>query len=510
MGKFDLGPAEKERWKITNQQQKEISDMYSELAKQARDKAEKLKGKENISAKLQQAQLNKLAGDLSDSAKSIEAKLSNTVKQGIESVSKAVVVSSQAFNKSVGLGIEGAYSHVPKGIVESLVSGNLYKGDWSLSKAIYTDVSKVQKDISTVVAQGLAANKSAYEIAKDLEMYVDPKAKKPWDWGKVYPGTRKQIDYNAQRLARTMTAHAYEQSLLVVTQPNPFVTGIKWRSAMIHGRTCEICRERNGKVYPKDELPLDHPNGLCTFLAEVPDSLENIADELADWVEGKESPALDGWYVQQMQGSVEAAKKVNSKALDKSYKNMQADSPEYKEFDDYYRTRYDDLYEKHPDQYRAIAESYTGGEYAAMNKLLRTGKYDESLLVQLSSKEELLAEIEYAKKAITGIPCPEDVTVFRRVKSLGDMSKLTEGSTYKNKQLLSSTLDKKAYEGFETSKFEDFGKVEIEINVPKGYSDGAYIHSLSMQNYEYEFLFAPDTEFEIVSMTPTKVVMIPK
>lgn len=151
---------------------------------------------------------------------------------------------------------------------------------------------KAQQDINSIIAKGIAENKSSYDIAKDLEKYVNPSAKKDWDWSKVYPGTNKKVDYNAQRLARTMVSHAYQYSFVQTTKHNPFVEDYIWRSAGSE-RTCEICAERNGKHYAKDKLPLDHPNGLCTFIANTPDNMEDIADRLADWAHGKSDPELD-------------------------------------------------------------------------------------------------------------------------------------------------------------------------------------------------------------------------
>lgn len=40
---------------------------------------------------------------------------------------------------------------------------------------------------------------------------------------------------------------------------------------------------------------MDHPMGMCTFVALIEDSMEDIANRLADWVEGKNDPALDSW-----------------------------------------------------------------------------------------------------------------------------------------------------------------------------------------------------------------------
>jgi len=98
------------------------------------------------------------------------------------------------------------------------------------------------------------------------------------------------------RLARTSINHAYQTASIQSSNINPFVDGIEWRSALIHGRTCELCIERHGQVFPKDDVPLDHPNGLCTMLPVIEKSLDQVAEELRDWVDGGDNPILDGWY----------------------------------------------------------------------------------------------------------------------------------------------------------------------------------------------------------------------
>ena len=72
---------------------------------------------------------------------------------------------------------------------------------------------------------------------------------------------KKQVDYNAQRLARTLVQHAYQQSIVEVTLNNPFITSYMWISN--GSRACEKCIEMDGNIYEKDQLPLDHPNGMC-------------------------------------------------------------------------------------------------------------------------------------------------------------------------------------------------------------------------------------------------------
>lgn len=289
---LSLADSTKLRLELSKKQQDEISTMYSQLAKETRKKAEALKGIETTSAALRTQYLKKLEKELSEAAASIGVGLNKKIQKDMQAVSGAVAEDGQNFLKKIDIPIEGAYSYVAKDVVESIISGKVYGGNWSLKKAIWSDTQKTQQDINKIIAAGVAENKSSYDIAKDLEKYVDPKARKDWEWNKVYPGTKKVVDYNAQRLARTMVSHAYQQSLVAIVKDNPFVTGIKWRSALIHGRTCQICQDRDGKIFPKDDLPLDHPNGLCTFLVDM-DDMKGVGSRLGDWVKGNSDPELD-------------------------------------------------------------------------------------------------------------------------------------------------------------------------------------------------------------------------
>lgn len=290
--KLDFSSAEKQREKLTREQQKDIQRLYSQAAKSIAKQAGKAPRVPSDTIKKQY--LKTLAGQLTDQLTKINKEVESSIKDSMKSVADSVVSCNKDFLSGIGLTIEGAFSRVPDSIVRSVASGQLYSGNWTLSKAIWNTNAAIQRDVQTIVAQGIAENKSAFDIAKDLEMYVDPAAKKPWDWSKVYPGVHKQIDYNAQRLARTMVSHAYQQAFVQTTKDNPFVTKYRWLSSGGE-RVCEICESRNGVEYDKDDLPLDHPNGMCTFVAVMESSMIDIADRLGDWAAGKSDPELDKW-----------------------------------------------------------------------------------------------------------------------------------------------------------------------------------------------------------------------
>lgn len=318
MAKLDLKEAENSRLELTTAQQLSIKGLYKQLIKKVDKELEKLSKSELISAVVKRQQLKSLQKGLKKGLASIGKDVSFLIRQSMTSVVKGVVKSNKKFLGKIGLPrllVTEAFSNLPTDIVESVASGQVYEGKWSLNKAIWKDVAKKQGDINKIVSEGIALNKSTYDIAKDLETYVDPDAAKPWDWNKVYPGTAKQIDYNAQRLARTMVSHAYQQAFDATVDPNPFVEGVQWNTAHSHNRVCEVCKKRASEdaygmgkgIYPKGKEPLDHPNGMCYLTAVIPDSLEDIAKQIKAWTNGKENKQLDkfaeairpGWNTKQ-------------------------------------------------------------------------------------------------------------------------------------------------------------------------------------------------------------------
>lgn len=325
---LDFSSAEEQRLKITQKQQKYIRDLYKQASKEIRKMADR--APRVPSDALRKEYLNKLQGRIDKELRNIQSQLDGTVRSNMFDTVQSVVKDASDFASSIGLTIEGAYSHVPADIVQSVISGQLYTGNWSLSRALWLNTKETQQDVQSIVAKGILENRSAYDIAKDLEKYVNPDARKDWEWSKVYPGTRKVVDYNAQRLARTMVSHAYQQAFVRTTIKNPFITQYQWQAAATE-RTCEICMERDGQLFDKDALPLDHPNGLCTYLAVMEGSMEDVADRLADWVHGNEDPELDTWAKdlygkdwQEKKAEAKPEKAKQSQIVVKNYKDIQS------------------------------------------------------------------------------------------------------------------------------------------------------------------------------------------
>lgn len=275
--------AEDAKFAIMASQQKEIAKLYEDWADEIGERAKYYSHKSTASAPVSERYYKELQKQLRQTSQEVSNEIHKKIKSNIYTVSDAVVADNVKWLESFGFssdGLNAAFSYVPHETAQKLITGQIYESGWSLSSRIWSDNEQTLKDIYQVMARGLAENKPIYEIAKDLESYVRPNAKLPWnlrmaDGKKIY---KKQVDYNAQRLARTLVQHGYQQSFIETTQKNPFITEYVWRSN--GSRTCELCASRDGVHYSKDDLPMDHPNGMCTMEPVIDDKM---ADKLADW-----------------------------------------------------------------------------------------------------------------------------------------------------------------------------------------------------------------------------------
>ena len=286
--------AEQTRKAITNQQLKQIKSMYQDIADQYSRRIEYLSDKTNISSILRTQYLREYQKQLADELGKVNRRIESNIKSGMTKTAEAVLEEEIRRAKELGFtGITGKYSNIPTDVVETIVSGQLYKGNWSLSSAIWGTNEKIKRDCQNIVARGIAQNKGVYEVAKDLEAYVNPSARKTYRWARDYPGSTKVIDYNASRLARTMMSHAYQEAFERSTEKDPWVDAYKWNISANH-RVCPLCIERAENdeyglgpgVYPKGEVPLDHPNGQCFITIVQTKSTNDVVNDLANWYNG--------------------------------------------------------------------------------------------------------------------------------------------------------------------------------------------------------------------------------
>lgn len=322
---FRLKNAEQVRKDQTTKMQKKVKKLYEDVAN---DIHKELQKKNDT---ITQVQLTLLQRDIEQRIKQVTNEIATGITDSMITTSNMVVEDTRIFLINCGFkraDIAKAFLYIPDNVVRNIVTGNVYEKNWSLSTAIWGHTKDFNDKLSEIIAHGVAQGKSAYDIAKDLETYVNPALAKPqkridsWIYKtdkkgnfvldaqgnrikikkSFFPGV---VDYNAMRLARTMISHAYQQSFMAVNEKDPFVTGYRWLTSNFHGRVCDICKERaetnhhglGEGVFPKDDLPMDHPNGMCVFEAVLIDDIENIGTTIGNWYNAPPGtyPAIDAF-----------------------------------------------------------------------------------------------------------------------------------------------------------------------------------------------------------------------
>lgn len=305
--------ARKKMLKLTLKQQLKIEKIYedaiAELAEQA-----KRAGDKTLSKRWMQDYLKQLEAAKEELYKELDLTMFSAVKKageyGVEPDLELFKRLQAKAGIDIGPHFTEMFSGVPDDVLRIMTVGEIYKDKRGLSTRIWGHVNGLEKDVEYMVEKGLLAKKSAYELAKDLEHLVEPAARRPWDFGNVYPGMRtKMIDYNAQRLARTSITHSYRESQYRSAAQNPFVEAIHWELSSEHYNRqvakwgedeCDDYANQDwyglGKGnFPVNEVPLSHPQCLCVTWPVIPETYDEIAEELKEWVDGRGSNRMNAW-----------------------------------------------------------------------------------------------------------------------------------------------------------------------------------------------------------------------
>ncbi|MDE7431026.1 MAG: hypothetical protein K2N34_03810 [Lachnospiraceae bacterium] len=269
------------RDKITKRQEREIRKLYNEWAREVREQANQISKVGTPDSANQSRELAQLYYQLRSGSKQLTAEINASVKDNVEYMANAVTNCNKRWLHSLGFtnaSIDTKFSLAKDMSIRNIITGNVYTTGYSLSSRLWQLENNTMKDIYSVVAKGIAQNMSVYDIAKMLEKYIRPDAKIPYSMG-----VHQQVtDYSAQRLARTLIQHAYQQTLVALTKDNPFINGYIWHATSAH--SCALCDERDGQVYSAEDLPLDHPNGMCSMEPNV--DFEKMIREVSDWEAG--------------------------------------------------------------------------------------------------------------------------------------------------------------------------------------------------------------------------------
>lgn len=518
----------KKKKDLTKEQARKIVKAYETALTDTADMLQKNSGK------LSRRYYNKLTASLA-------TEINKITQEGILKGAKNVTDYEEMFLKDLAgfenleLEFPKMFSQIPSDTLEAMMAGGIYTDGKGLSSRIWNISKKSADDIQNIIYAGTSNGMSATRMAKMLEQHVNPAASNVWGLEKLkkylgpgYAYATKKVDYNALRLARTSISHSYTLAAKQTAKESPFLEKFKWRSVFAHGRTCEICMDRDGTIYTAAALPYDHPNGLCYETPYFDKPLSHYADRLKKWNDGKDDITLQTWYNKQALGMAPSKAKKSAQTLSKYKKSLNTKqmvqsgqhtkAPHIQKtaaVDDFKEiVGYDNQTNWNRDHFEKWVKSmdseeiggirtYTGGDYRPINAYLRG--------VNDTVPNYLKPEIDNAIRALKKAKIPENVEVYRggsarilkSAKEISDsvyydlldgkgLEKL-QGAVISDKGFMSTSLSKRtAYDGM----FK--GDLEIVLRVKKGVNAG-YVDHISSCSGEMELLFPPGSKLRIIS-----------
>lgn len=296
MAKNPFEYAEGRKVEILRRQRREIKGIYKDALENIEQKYGRLEGKSSRYAENQKLFLDDLKREYENQVQMIGRNTETVVLHNMRDMADAVLQNNQIYLNNLGYRNYINNATIRTDVVNRIATGQVYGGNWSLSSAIWGNDKRTMNEINKIIAKGVAEGWSTFKIAKQLERYVNPDKLNLT----TMPGVSTKVDYNAQRLARTLVQHAYEESFVAATLYNPFIDGYRWVTSGGHN-VCPLCIERattdqyglGEGIFPKDQLPLDHPNGQCTFEPVFSMSEAEMAETVEDWYMGKCDPGMD-------------------------------------------------------------------------------------------------------------------------------------------------------------------------------------------------------------------------
>lgn len=287
-----------EKLRLTRKQEKQIKEFYNKIYLKLSKKLSKL---DNDS--LHEKRLLDILKSLSEDIYSMQGELGNSFKENMTEIANIandtqldmLLHLDKAYKLGLSVVLIKIFKDIPNKAVDSILRGNIYKDNKTIKRRIRKALNRLQIDLKYIVKEGTKQKLNNGQIAKDLQTYLKVNSVKSLTWCNSYPKASKKVDYHMQTICRTSFNHSYQEAQRESCKRNPFVVGIKWLVSNSH-KVCPLCQDRNGVIYKIDEVPLDHPRGMCTTIPVLEKELDQIGEELKNWIDGESNSKLDKWF----------------------------------------------------------------------------------------------------------------------------------------------------------------------------------------------------------------------
>ena len=222
----------------------------------------------------------------------------------------AEISMSVSYNASFNRMVDKSVNVTSKEIVEQMIKGQVYKDGMGLDSRLWHSVNASGQKIEDAITSCLARGIGSAEASKTIAQFAKT-GHHTWDKKKIREKLGSKyaekygtggLDYEALRLMRTTTTHMAQLSAINSHKVNPYSNAVIYHIGHAGSRTCAMCKERNGKKFKLEDVPLDHPNGLCwlePFMSvdgKNPASLSDLMDDMNNYYDGKPNSGLmDKW-----------------------------------------------------------------------------------------------------------------------------------------------------------------------------------------------------------------------
>ena len=196
--------------RITKETMEEVERLYADWSEEVGRMANFYKHHGTPSSPLSEQYYRQLQASMQVQSGIVAEEAEGLIEASLYKTSQEVIESNAGWLSQWGLGTQSsinmAFAGTSSQLVQRLITGQVYKSGWSLSSSIWGDNDKTLKDIYTIMASGQAQSKTVYEIAKDLQQYVNPEKRKDWnplirmkntrtgefEWKRLY---KSKVDY---------------------------------------------------------------------------------------------------------------------------------------------------------------------------------------------------------------------------------------------------------------------------------------------------------------------------
>ena len=291
---------------LTKKQQEEIIRVYSKAYKDTIEKGLKKAGNDPKKIdKLTKAYATQIYNELNDLVVKYNSQISKEIVQAQADIINAFLDTD---DKKFMAQVNKLVDITNRKTIQQMIQGNIYNDNKGLSKRLWSITNRSGDKISTAINSCIAQGMGAADMSQNLKEFAMG-GHHTWSRNKIREKlgdgyARKYgsggLDYEALRLARTTLTHQAQISVINSSKVNPYLQFVKWHSDHQAGRTCQQCIDRDGQLFKIDEVPLDHPNGMCwiqpvySIDGKTEATPEEIAGDMKAWAAGeKNSKRMD-------------------------------------------------------------------------------------------------------------------------------------------------------------------------------------------------------------------------